>query len=181
MPDRVRMDLWGDPSRVVDKDKMTDATRAELLREITRSARRLGANSELLGLIGSWGNGLSGEDLLAALRKWNSAHPISPDEPAKVTTVVEAALATLSGCATTAGGTTLENSIQKEICLAFKRLGGPIELMAVLSSWGDIYDDARTLDDLRRFNQSGSIFDRVTHDLGVLGQDNGSDGPKHDR
>lgn len=88
---------------------------------------------------------------------------------------INAALATLTASPRVERhpATTVEHAIQDEIYRALRSLGASIQLLAPLSSWGDTYDDAETLSDLRRFNQTGSMFDVVDMDVsGTLDQDN---------
>jgi hypothetical protein len=41
-------------------------------------------------------------------------------------------------------------------------LGAADELLAIVGSWGDTMDDARTLDHLRAFNRNGAMFSEVS-------------------
>jgi hypothetical protein len=45
----------------------------EIIPEVYRALLLLGADSELLGVVGSWKNGLPNEDVLLGLRAWNTA------------------------------------------------------------------------------------------------------------
>ena len=45
----------------------------EIVNEIYRAFVLLGAESDLLGTVGSWGDSLSEEDVLSGLRCWNEA------------------------------------------------------------------------------------------------------------
>jgi len=45
----------------------------EIVNELYRALVILGAGSDLLGTIGSWGDSLPDEDVLANLRAWNAA------------------------------------------------------------------------------------------------------------
>lgn len=130
---------------------MEDTIRAELLTEINRAARRLGAKSDLLALIGSWGDTLSDEDVLHGLRRWNDRAGPSFGRYE---------------------GISSEHAIQHEIRIALEHLGAPLDVIAPLSSWGDTYTDTETLVDIRRYNQTGSMFDSITIDLRDQGQDN---------
>lgn len=50
-------------------------TQRALATELYRAIERLGAPSDVLTIIGSWGDGgLSEADALAALKDWNDAH-----------------------------------------------------------------------------------------------------------
>lgn len=53
---------------------MLDATlNREIVQELYKSLVLLGADNGLLGTVGSWGDSLSDEDVLANLRAWNNA------------------------------------------------------------------------------------------------------------
>ena len=52
-------------------------------------------------------------------------------------------------------------AIVNELYFALSKLGAADELLAVVGSWGDTMDDARTLDHLRAFNRNGTIFIKV--------------------
>jgi hypothetical protein len=45
----------------------------EIVRELYRSLVLLGADNDLLGTVGSWGDSLPDEDVLANLQGWNEA------------------------------------------------------------------------------------------------------------
>jgi hypothetical protein len=45
----------------------------EIVQELYRTLILLGAESDVLGAVGSWGNSLPDEDVLASLRAWNLA------------------------------------------------------------------------------------------------------------
>ena len=45
----------------------------EIVSEIYRSLVLLGAESDLLGVVGSWGDSLPEQDVLADLKGWNEA------------------------------------------------------------------------------------------------------------
>jgi hypothetical protein len=45
----------------------------QIVSEIYRSLVLLGAGSDLLGAVGSWGNSLPESDVLSELRAWNDA------------------------------------------------------------------------------------------------------------
>jgi hypothetical protein len=47
----------------------------------------------------------------------------------------------------------------RAISWRLQKFGAPIELLALVGSWGDTLTDEELLHDLRRFNQTGSIFD----------------------
>lgn len=49
------------------------ALRADIKAEIYRALVLLGAGSDLLGSVGSWGDSLPDEDVLAGLCAWNAA------------------------------------------------------------------------------------------------------------
>jgi len=51
----------------------TNAVNPEIKTEIYRSLVLLGAESDLLSTVGSWGESLPDEDVLASLRAWNDA------------------------------------------------------------------------------------------------------------
>jgi hypothetical protein len=52
-------------------------------------------------------------------------------------------------------------AIVSELYFALSKLGAADELLAIVGSWGDTMDDARTLDYLRDFNRNGTIFSKV--------------------
>jgi hypothetical protein len=52
-------------------------------------------------------------------------------------------------------------AIVNELYFALSRLGARDELLAIVGSWGDTMDDARTLDYLRAFNRNGTMFSEV--------------------
>lgn len=55
---------------------MTDELKTAIAAELYRAFERLGADSELLGPIGSWGEGIYGDDwLLEQLRRINDGYP----------------------------------------------------------------------------------------------------------
>lgn len=49
-------------------------------------------------------------------------------------------------------------AIVNELYFALSRLGARDELLAIVGSWGDTMDDARTLDYLRAFNRNGTML-----------------------
>jgi hypothetical protein len=54
-----------------------------------------------------------------------------------------------------------KRAIVNEIYFALSKLGAADELLAIVGSWGDTMDDARTLDHLRAFNRNGTMFSEV--------------------
>jgi len=44
----------------------------KIVDEIYRALEHLGADPRLLGIVGSWGDSLTDEEVLASLRKWNA-------------------------------------------------------------------------------------------------------------
>ena len=52
-------------------------------------------------------------------------------------------------------------AIVNELYFALSKLGAADELLAIVGSWGDTMDDARTLDYLRAFNRNGTMFSEV--------------------
>jgi hypothetical protein len=52
-------------------------------------------------------------------------------------------------------------AIVNELYFALSKLGAADELLAIVGSWGDTMDDARTLDHLRAFNRNGTMFKEV--------------------
>ena len=52
-----------------------------------------------------------------------------------------------------------EKASAEEIGEAVRKWGAPVQLKALIGSWGDTLTDEELLHDLRRFNQTGSIFD----------------------
>ncbi len=50
--------------------------RSRIATELYEAARRLGADSELLRIIGSYGDTMTDEEVLEALKLWNRGHPI---------------------------------------------------------------------------------------------------------
>jgi hypothetical protein len=55
----------------------------------------------------------------------------------------------------------LRQEIGAEISKLLQAHGFPIELIAVLNSYGDTLDDAEVLDLLRDFNRAGVVLERV--------------------
>lgn len=55
--------------------EMTTCQKA-IIGEIYEVVDRLGGEPELLALIGSWGDTLRDEDVLAGLKDWNAGRPI---------------------------------------------------------------------------------------------------------
>jgi hypothetical protein len=49
--------------------------KAQIGLELYEAARKLGAKSDLLSIIGSYGDTLSDQEVLDALRQWNEAYP----------------------------------------------------------------------------------------------------------
>ena len=43
--------------------------------ELYTAIQKLGGKSDLLGIVGSYGDTMSDDDVLHALRQWNAAHP----------------------------------------------------------------------------------------------------------
>jgi len=128
---------------------MTDTTRAELLTEINRAARRLGAKSDLLGLLGCWGERLPNIEVLHGLRRRNDQRGLALGRH---------------------DGMSCEAAIKHEIRIAFEQLGAPLDIVAQLTTWRDATDDFETLRDIRRFNHAGSLFDIGSRSVGVLGE-----------
>jgi len=54
---------------------------AAIVREIYRAMEKLGAFPKLLGVIGSWGEALSEEDVWKMLRTWNEEGRLDFDPP----------------------------------------------------------------------------------------------------
>jgi hypothetical protein len=54
---------------------MTEHQKA-INREIYKALERLGAEPELLAIVGSYGDSLEDEDVLAMLKDWNEGRPI---------------------------------------------------------------------------------------------------------
>jgi hypothetical protein len=54
-----------------------------------------------------------------------------------------------------------KRAIVNEIYFALSKLQAPDELLAIVGSWGDTMDDARTLDHLRSFNRNCTMFSEV--------------------
>ncbi len=52
---------------------MSDTPNREIVQELYRTLVLMGADSGLLGTVGSWGDSLSDDDVLENLRAWNSA------------------------------------------------------------------------------------------------------------
>lgn len=55
----------------------------------------------------------------------------------------------------------LRQEIGAEISKILQANGFPIELIAVVNSYGDTLDDAEVLDLLRDFNKTGAVLERV--------------------
>ena len=51
----------------------TNQPNQEIVQELYRTLILLGAESDVLGVVGSWGNSLPEEDVLASLKAWNLA------------------------------------------------------------------------------------------------------------
>jgi hypothetical protein len=54
-----------------------------------------------------------------------------------------------------------KRAIVNELYFALSKLGASDELLAIVGSWGDTMDDARTLDNLRAFSRNGTMFSKV--------------------
>lgn len=52
-----------------------DAMKAAIAIELYQAARSLGAKSDLLGIIGSFGDTLDDDEVLRQLRRWNAQRP----------------------------------------------------------------------------------------------------------
>ncbi len=52
-------------------------------------------------------------------------------------------------------------AIVNELYFALSKLGAADELLAIVGSWGNTMDNARTFDNLRAFNRNGTMFSRV--------------------
>ena len=53
----------------------------------------------------------------------------------------------------------IHEAIVQQICVALAKLDSPIELLAIVGSWGDTQDDTETLANLKSFNERGPISD----------------------
>lgn len=51
-----------------------DKIKAKIAHELYEAVRKMDANSDLLSIIGSYGDTLGDEEVLDRLREWNSAH-----------------------------------------------------------------------------------------------------------
>jgi hypothetical protein len=51
------------------------STKAKIAHELYEAVRKLGAKSDLLSIIGSFGDTLNDEEVLEALRDWNHNYP----------------------------------------------------------------------------------------------------------
>lgn len=61
----------------MENDAMTtclDQTGIEIVQELQQVARALGAQSDLLSIVGSWGDTLDDADILKKLKSWNEKH-----------------------------------------------------------------------------------------------------------
>ena len=56
-------------------DEAEDEMKAAIAAELVEALRKLGAKSDLLGLVGSYGDSKSDERVLEALRRWNKVTP----------------------------------------------------------------------------------------------------------
>lgn len=56
---------------------------AAIVREIYRAMEKLEAPPKLLGVVGSWGETLSDEDVLKMLRTWNEGGRLDLQPPTK--------------------------------------------------------------------------------------------------
>lgn len=54
---------------------MHQSTKSRIAGELHEAARKLGAKSDLLSIIGSYGDTLNDDEVLDALRQWNEAYP----------------------------------------------------------------------------------------------------------
>jgi hypothetical protein len=115
--------------------------KSEIANELYKAAHRLGAKSDLLGPIGSFGD-TSDWVVWEWLSKWNSLHCPDVQRGPPVP---------------------LEQAIQLEIYIAFQVLAASPALLDELGKWGDGYDDAQFLPELRAYNRRGSAFDDIDH------------------
>jgi hypothetical protein len=94
--------------------------KAEISNELYEAARALGAQSDLLGPIGSWGDTREDNEVWEMLRRWNDIHAPKAQrgEPVHLTA-----------------------AIQLEIYIAFEHLDADPQLLGLLGSWGDGFDD----------------------------------------
>jgi hypothetical protein len=54
--------------------------------------------------------------------------------------------------------------IKREMAGARQRFGHDnIDLLIIISSWGDTMDDCQVLEALRKLNQTGIVFDEITN------------------
>lgn len=51
---------------------------AEIVGELYEALRKVGAKSDLLTIVGSWGDTQDDQWVLEALRKWNASQPAEP-------------------------------------------------------------------------------------------------------
>jgi hypothetical protein len=101
--------------------------------ELYEALQKLGAKSDLLGLVGSYGDTLEDEEILDGLRKWNDLYAHAERDEA-------------------ANG---EAALKLELYRVFENLGAPREQLRELAPWSnDEIDDAGLLKRLRKFNQS---------------------------
>ncbi|MEQ1956831.1 hypothetical protein ABMA59_36580 [Mesorhizobium sp. CN2-181] len=56
---------------------MAEDTKAKIAHELYETVRKLGGSSDLLSIIGCYGDTLNDDDVLARLREWNVAHEVS--------------------------------------------------------------------------------------------------------
>ena len=50
-----------------------DEVTGQITQELYKALERLGAKSDLLGIVGSWGDSLPDQDVLQMIRAWNEA------------------------------------------------------------------------------------------------------------
>ena len=102
------------------KERQADC-KATVASELYEALKKLGAKSDLLGLVGSYGDTLEDEEVLDRLRKWNDLYARTEREEAK------------NGKA----------AVKFELYRVFENLGAPRKLLRELAPWcnDEISDD----------------------------------------
>jgi hypothetical protein len=120
-------------------------TEAEIAVELYEAARKLGATSDLLGIIGSYRDKREDEDVGDMLMAWNDRHGLQLRRAQTYNSVTD--------------------GIHNELYNAFEKLGAPPMLLGELGSWGDGISDMEVLLALKKYNQWGRTFDTIEHEV----------------
>lgn len=104
-------------------------TRAAIIKELYGAARKLGAQSRLLGIIRSWGETRDDHDVRDMLVAWNDRLHPGPRRAENDQSVTDA--------------------IRRERYVAFENLGAPIMLLGEIGSWRVGNSETETLKAIR--------------------------------